>query len=587
MKHAPIVALALTAALVAGCGGGSSTRITDLEEELAATQDELDAAQAAQEEARKAEEAAEAARLEAARKADAAQEEEARKAEEAAEAARLEAARKADAAQEAVEEQLRQEQEARQEAEREAAELEEEAGHTADQLVQANARQVLAGLTAFLDGTGDIGNGDPAVTPRYRESASVDTAPDGVTNPDVTFSGITTGTSGNWFRTSFSNRAFKFTDRLDVYSDAESPGQVPFKESIYNDGDEDETVVPRYNPDGNGTTRVIDGEGDVVGSLKIVDDLLNAAASSFPRSGDAAKLFNLNDRGKYTIEERRRSLLESGEQDYLDPSTLVNDDDDATPYTGTYRNVDDHPLRYTYEVRGSLSGASGTYTCASESKMTSCSVLNQNNHFRFTGPWVFTPTAASSQVRVDDAEFMYFGWWARQDNLNGMWDFRTFHGPMVGNRATSIAQLTGTATYQGPAVGQYSFYQPLTSHSEYGEFSATATLTADFGDIANTGGTVRGTIDQFADHPDWTLTLKQGTIVGGAIPTGTDDAVSWQIEDEAVAAPDSGTWEAAFYSDLSAEARVGTVPNGMAGTFEAEYHHVGRIIGAFGAHKQP
>ena len=225
MKHAPIVALALTAALVAGCGGGSGTRITDLEDELAAAQDKLDAAQAAQEEARKAEEAAEeaaeAARLEAARKAAAAQEEEARKAEEAAEAARLEAARQADAAQEAVEEQLRQEQEARQEAESKAAELEEEAGHTADQLVQANARQVLAGLDDYLIDTDDtgfhvVGTQDPTVTPRYRESALV------TTTPPVTFSSITTGTSGNWFRTSFSHRGGTNFDRLDVYSDAES-----------------------------------------------------------------------------------------------------------------------------------------------------------------------------------------------------------------------------------------------------------------------------------------------------------------------------------------------------------------------------
>ena len=253
MKHAPIVALALMAALVAGCGGGSSTRITDLEDELAAAQDKLDAAQAAQEEARKAEEAAEAARLEAARQAAAAQEE-ARKAEEAAEAARLEAARQADAAQEAVEEQLRQEQEARQEAESKAAELEEEAGHTADQLVQANARQVLRGLDAF-DSTQEstqVGTADPTVTPRYRESALVTTA------PSVTFSSITTGTSGNWFRTSFSNRAFDVTDRLDVYSDAESPDRVPFRDSVYNDGvsagevpnTSDIAVVRLYNNSG-------------------------------------------------------------------------------------------------------------------------------------------------------------------------------------------------------------------------------------------------------------------------------------------------------------------------------------------------
>ena len=223
MKHAPIVALALMAALVAGCGGGSSTRITDLEEELAATQDKLDAAQAAQEEARKAEEAAEAARLEAARKAAAAQEEEARKAEEAAEAARLEAARQAAAAREAVEEQLRQEQEARQEAESKATELEEEAGRTGDQLVQANARRYFVGLGIYLEddiraGTPAGPEGDPTVTPRNRRECLGDHdsfrdvfghhhRQERQLGPDVVFA--------PW-------RRFHF-DRLDVYSDAESP----------------------------------------------------------------------------------------------------------------------------------------------------------------------------------------------------------------------------------------------------------------------------------------------------------------------------------------------------------------------------
>ena len=61
------------------------------------------------------------------------------------------------------------------------------------------------------------------------------------------------------------------------------------------------------------------------------------------------------------------------------------------------------------------------------------------------------------------------------------------------------------------------------------------------------------------------------------------NGVSWQIDGEAVAALDSGTWEAAFYSDLPVDERDGTVPTGMAGTFEAEYHNVERIIGAFGA----
>ena len=226
---------------------------------------------------------------------------------------------------------------------------------------------------------------------------------------------------------------------------------------------------------------------------------------------------------------------------------------------------------------------------------TDCRVTNQNNHFRFHGPWVFTPLRTTSAVRVVDKEFMYFGWWARQDNSTGEWTFRTFHGPSgaVGNRSTAdeISNLSGTATYRGPAVGQYSFYQPLTAQSDYGEFSATATLRANFDN-----NMVDGTIDQFDQHPDWTLTLKHRQINNGVIAPSTSDdgmqAVSWQIDGEAVAAPDSGTWEAAFYSNLPDEQRDSTddedaVPTGMAGTFEASYEHVGEIIGAFGAHKQP
>ena len=590
MKHAPIVALALMAALVAGCGGGSGTRITDLEDELAAAQDKLDAAQAAQEEARKAEEAAEAARVEAAQEAVAAQEE-AREAEEAADAARLEAAQQADAAQ-AAEQQLRQEQEARQEAESKATELEEEAGHTADQLVQANARQVLMGLGVFLDGTdnGVIGNGDPAVTPRYRESALVDTAPALSSNPDVTFSGITTGTSGKWFRTSLSNRAFEFTDRLDVYSDAESPDSVAFT-SVYNE--ETEEIVARYDPSDDSAQDVVD-DGRVVGSVRISvvgtpQDRRDAASSSFPRSGEARKIFAQVELGQFDADRR-------SDPAYMDDDAAIED----PAITPTYRSFTRYPLRYNYDVGGTLGGASGKFTCANENAPPpmNCRVTNQNNHFRFVGPWVFTPSSASSTVRVNDAEFMYFGWWARQDNSTGDWTYRTFHGPILsgenGNRSTAIeiSRLSGTATYRGPAVGQYSFYQPLTSHSEYGEFSARATLRASFDDDM-----VDGTIDQFSNHPDWTLTLKRRAITNGVIAPSDqgdgDDAVSWQIEDEALSALDSGTWEAAFYSNLTADHRTtdtpdeDAVPTGIAGTFEAEYHHVGRIIGVFGAHKQP
>ena len=603
MKHAPIIALALAGALVAGCGGGSSV--------TRAEHDELEQQLAAEKAAKE-------------------------KAVADALAAAQEAERQRQRA-EAAEQQRREEQARAEAAEQEAAELEEEAGQTANQLLQANARRVLVGLDGFLGGT-DIGNTDPAVTPRYRESALVDTDPGTAENPDVTFSSITTGTSGNWFRTSFSHRGAtnSTTDRLDVYSDAQAPTSAPFT-SVYNTT-AGETIVGRYlRPNDEDTAdfdesapgTVID-DNRVIGSVRISTtntgtDRDDAAASSFPRSGAPRKDFDQSDRGEYTQAQRQ-----TVREEYNEALTTARASNQALPvadrrtdaeviagvrdalttpsaiaildHTGQFRNQDRYPLRYTAEVMsGSLGRASGTFTCASAAE-TDCRVTNQNNHFRFVGPWVFTPSSASATVRVDDAEFMYFGWWAQQSNADGTWTFRTFHGPIGtgadGNRSTveELSQLTGTATYQGPAVGQYSFYQPeagqLPGHSDYGEFSATATLTANFDDDM-----VDGTIDQFTDHPDWTLTLKRRAITDGIVAPGDSgdalNAVSWQIEGEALAASDSGTWEAAFYSNLPEAQRTldatqeDAVPTGMAGTFEAAYHDAGAIIGAFGAHKQP
>ena len=473
-----------------------------------------------------------------------------------------------------------------------------------------------AGLNLYLadtdnTGTDVVGTADPTVTPRYRQSALV------TTNPPVTFSSTTTGTSGNWFRSSFSHRGGTNYDRLDVYSDVQPPTSVPFKDSTYKDETAGEAIVGLYDPSDATPTEVVDNN-KVVGSVSISAsggqaNRPDAAASQFPRSGDPRKDFDQTDRGFTQTEfdaladdATRAEAAGLTEAQFLALATNADTGDDAEERFGKltrlHRNLNRYPLRFTSEVSGTLGRASGTYTCASAAA-TDCRVTNQNTHFRFHGPWVFTPSSATSAVRVDDAEFMYFGWWARQANSDGSWTFRTFHGPTTdstdtptGNRSTGpeISQLSGTATYVGPAVGQYSFYQPLTAQSEYGEFSATATLRANFDNDM-----VDGTIDQFDKHDDWTLTLNHRTISAGIVPptaaTGDDheNAVSWQIDGEAVAAPDSGTWEAAFYSNLPASQRTTTtededaVPTGMAGTFEAQYHNIGTIVGAFGAHKQP
>ena len=284
MKHAPIVALALAGALVAGCGGGSSI-----------TQDELDTVKEQLEAAEKAKKAADEAK-------------------KAAEDAKKKA--EADAADAAAREKV--EKERADAAAKRADELEKEAGHTANQLVQANARRVLAGLDTFLSGTyigkptSTVRSDAPMVTPRYRASALVDTAPSESSNPDVTFSSVTTGTSGNWFRTSFSHRGspISTTDRLDVYTDAEAPTSAPFT-SMYSTT-AGETIVGRYlrTDDDTATTGINEGnpgtvinDNTVVGSVQIStssvasEDRPDAASSSFPKSGDPRKDFDQIDPG--------------------------------------------------------------------------------------------------------------------------------------------------------------------------------------------------------------------------------------------------------------------------------------------------
>ena len=556
MKHVSVVALALAGALVAGCGGGNSVTgvpVTDDSVTLEAYS-ELERQVLAMEQAQRE-----------------------------AEAADREAQQRADGRVAEANEQLEMERAERAEAEERTDDIEEALG-TADQIAQANTRDVFAGLDAHLNGN-PISVHDVKISGSYPENPILT-----VYGPIVTFHEPSTSEveseHGDWLKTAFSNHhhvqkrheEVDSTNRIDVYTDAEPPVSVPFA-TMYSK--EVENIVPRYDPTWDPAappttpTKVIDGS-QVVGSILLAGDFTDdqmdnrtpgdrddADAKDFPKPGEPTKVFAQTDRG-------------------------------------AGRDTARYPLRYTAEVEGKLGGAEGMFTCASSTAETDgCRVTNQAAHFHFVGPWVFTPSSADATTEADDGDFMYFGWWARQareDLSSGEWGFQTFHGPLEteedGNRsaAAEIQPLTGTATYRGLAAGLYAFYQPLSQQSEHGEFRAVATFTADFGTTTE-WGTVQGTIDQFEDHPDWTLTLGPSIIkTNGNVPdTETDDTVFWSIEGEAVAAPGSGQWNAAFYSNLPPHLRnIGNneaaMPTGMAGEFEAEYHHVGRIVGAFGTH---
>ena len=527
----------------------------------------VEAAEKAAEQAKAAAEETEAARL-AQREAEAAQRE--------AEAAQ----REAEAAQREAEQQLSAEEQQRLAAEQEEERLREEATKLRQEAIQAEAQDVLAGLLKFTDVTPVvIGSEDPEITPSYRAAAGISNA------DDITFVTPTFSQQGRWGKTSASNIASDQVDQLDVYSDIEAPKSVAFKDSSY-----------------NSSNSVIDAAGDVVGAHTIVAaNGIYTASSAFPRTSGPPTSYDLVDRGMNSTQfatlnttlltdhdDDTSGVIESGERDQAFLDALDADGITLNQYsqyandTG-FRDEAIYPFRYTYTTTGTLQGASGTYRCGGETLTVSCTVQNQGAQFGFAGPWTFRPSNGRVTVREDDAIYMYFGSWSRHKTAADEWLFRTFHGP-EDSRDTAVADVSGIFTYRGPAAGYYAIYQPLGGQSGHGAFTATATLTADFGDTDTDEGTVRGVINQFVGHPDWSVTLKQGNIVSGTNNdpgAGANGEVSWSIGGNA---EEAGSWKAKFYSNIAEQ--TGVVPSGIAGKFEANYLGAGALIGAFGAHRQ-
>ena len=194
---------------------------------------------------------------------------------------------------------------------------------------------------------------------------------------------------------------------------------------------------------------------------------------------------------------------------------------------------------------------------------------------------------------VPDANYMWFGWWARQQIATKEWSYAVGHGP-AGSRVSSVSAVSGTATYDGDAIGRFAIDDPLDDTDLVGSFTAVAELRADFNE-----NTLSGTLDTFMlteddtdDQSDlpaqsgdtrWTVHLRKGSISGGSA-SGTS---AWSIGDPVTTdnVDEGGEWSGNFYSDLRANERAGVVPYGFAGTFTAEHTGAANMIGAFGAHR--
>ena len=539
------VLLGVVLLAAAACSsGGDDERIAELETDLEASEEalerETEARETAEKEAEEAKEEADTA------------EEEADTAEEEAEQARQDAQEAEDDAAEA--ERLRLEAEAaRQTAEAERARLAAAAEERRKADAAERARTAISGARTIGDAAtlavGAIEYGEPAP----------------VTTPVGPFT-TSTG-SGVWSTTSLTAIAEPTRDMIQIYSDIEAPKSVDFKDSTYNENN-----------------AVVSTEGEVTGEVGLTGSRGDTASSSFPRSSGPAKSFDYVDRGFASQTEKDEAITAcDGKAACIARNTNIR-----------VRNTDRYLLRYSVNLSGRLGGASGTFQCDAVDTNDACTVQNQGNTFLFAGPWAFFPSSGTTKVSVPDAEYMWFGVWARQtvrltgDDSNQpteLWRFEAQHGGngLTGddsNVVTGLAAATGSATYQGPAAGRYAVYEPDTGDSGIGSFTASATLQADF-----ETDMVSGTITGFSNDPGWSLALKRKEIIRGTV---TAAEVTWTIDG---LPDDSGTWEAAFYANLPIEGGTITYqPHGIAGTFQAEYDPSGEgaraaLIGAFGAHR--
>ena len=248
-------------------------------------------------------------------------------------------------------------------------------------------------------------------------------------------------------------------------------------------------------------------------------------------------------------------------------------------------NQVDVPFMDDDEFMGMFDGAPGTFTCVSM-----CTLPTDSDAELVTvgGQWSFTPDDDEFLVPVDDTDYVHFGYWMNESEVNDQPVIvaAAFAGGTVESAISTVQSLEGQATYSGAATGLY-VIRTFTLDGEIqsragGQFTADATLSAYFGGgnvAVNKQYSIVGTITDFVDQrgspidSSWSVELgtvrfgsQQGDTLGGA--TEGDQGLM-------------GAWDGQFFGPVAVPS---TLPSGVAGTFDAEFTN-GTVIGSFGAEK--
>ena len=274
-------------------------------------------------------------------------------------------------------------------------------------------------------------------------------------------------------------------------------------------------------------------------------------------------------------------------------------------------------------ISGSLDGTAGTLSCTN---VTGCLFSADHStaedfHAASIGVSFTTDVGLARPVNprvtgtVPSADYLAFGHWLYvpedvTDTVN--YEFGVFASGGDPFEAANLAGLTGTASYEGDAVGMY-YVDGLTDNPTVGSFTANVTLQADFGD-SNATGFIDGEVSSFEFDSDVASSLPTSIMLTASaydfmfdyygVQSGTTNVfdtarsdlpapfpggdVSGAIQTSVSETDWYGEWNAAFYGNGSSATDH---PTSVAGTFIAsewdDNNRVGNgLSGSFGAHRQ-
>ena len=278
------------------------------------------------------------------------------------------------------------------------------------------------------------------------------------------------------------------------------------------------------------------------------------------------------------------------------PLSRIELPDDAT--VTTTAGVSSFTASYDHDDDEVDPIATASFTCSSgdcSSTFDDNEVTQLGSGWRVSGVRDTGTRTVAAVDPVSDADYLTFGVWLSVLDLTGVNNADVEVGAFSSGSSTYslVAGLTGTATYEGPAVGVKSM------GGEVSHVDGTASLTANFGSIDTdaernasppadaTPGSISGTVD----IGGMMVHLGEDSDVSDGI-TGNTGAGAIVHQDAGTATyMYTGSWSGAFYGPATDGAETDPqpiAPGSIAGTFGVtggEDDDAMSLVGAFGAHQ--